>query len=276
MAPFKKYAKKAFRVVKKRAVKRYGTKSGGIKLQQVVRDVAKIQRSLNVEHKHLDFRFGSSTSDGQRPTRDGPIIIALPTPAKGTAYNQRIGNQIRVVHMTSKLQFTFQNNTDLFQRTTCKAQILFAKSADDVPDITKLYELDPNGHYTPLSMANTQEWNKYRWIKPLNMLVKNTQYTNRFPPSSSGGDTPDPSSTLHSPTYMDVMDPATQPLNIVSKYKSSSTKCSVRVSFKNLSNDVEQYKPYLLLRSDVLENNAGDDYDPVVVSGTIRMTYVDN
>ena len=177
---YKKFYKKA----KKYAKKRYTTKSGGVKLKQVARDVAKIQRSLNVEHKHLDYRFGSATSDGQRPTKNTPIIIPLPTPAKGTAYNQRIGNQIRIVHMTSKLEFTFQNNTDLISRTTAKAQILFAKSADDIPDITKLYELDPNGHYTPLSMANTQEWNKYKWVKPLGMTVKNTNYTNRYPPGS--------------------------------------------------------------------------------------------
>lgn len=271
MAVYKKYAKKAFRVVKKRAVKRYGTKSGGIKLQQVVRDVAKIQRSLNVEHKHLDYRFGSATSTGQRPTKSTPIILELPTPVKGTAYNNRIGNQIRVVHMTSKLEFTFQNNTDLIQRTTAKAQILFAKSADDIPDITKLYELDPNGHYTPLSMANTQEWNKYKWIKPLGMMVKNTQYTNRYPNSDPAGNT---AINTYGGTFP-ADDLATQPLNIVAKYKSLSTKCSIRISFKNNSNDVEQYKPYLLLRSDVLETSAGG-YDPVIVSGTIRMTYVDN
>lgn len=272
MAGYKRYAKKAYSNIKKKAVKRYGTKSGGVRLQQVVRDVAKIQRSLNVEHKHLDYSFGSATNSGQRPTKDTPIIIALPTPVKGTGYNNRIGNQIRVVHMTSKLEFTFQNNTDLISRTTVKAQILFAKSADDIPDITKLYELDPNGHYTPLSMANTQEWNKYKWVKPLGMLVKNTDYNNRFNSANDVGDTRTPGST--SATY-NVMDPAPQALNIVAKYKSASTKCSTRISFKNNSNEVEQYKPYLLLRSDVLETSAGG-YDPVVVSGTIRMTYVDN
>ena len=106
MAGYKRYAKKAYSNIKKKAVKRYGTKSGGVRLQQVVRDVAKIQRSLNVEHKHIDYRFGSATNSGQRPTKDTPIIIALPTPVKGTGYNNRIGNQIRVVHMTSKLEFT--------------------------------------------------------------------------------------------------------------------------------------------------------------------------
>lgn len=268
MAPYKRYAKKAKKFVKKR----YTTKGGGVKLKQVVRDVARIQRSLNVEHKHLDFRFGSASNDGQKPTKNTPLIIPIPTPVKGTAYNNRIGNQIRIVHMTSKLEFTFQNNTDLIQRTTAKAQILFAKSADDIPDITKLYELDPNGHYTPLSMANTQEWNKYKWVKPLGMTVKNTQYTNRYPPSASDGLT----RINGGSSQFDVETPATQPLNIVQKYRSAGTKCSTRISFKNNSDDVEMYKPYLLLRSDVVEASSGADYDPVIVSGTIRMTYVDN
>jgi len=174
--------------------------------------------------------------------------------------------------MTSKLEFTFQNNTDLIQRTTAKAQILFAKSADDVPDITKLYELDPNGHYTPLSMANTQEWNKYKWVKPLGMMVKNTQYTNRYPASNEFANTRIEGSS----STFDVTSPAGDPLNIVAKYKSASTKCSTRISFKNNSEEVEQMKPYLLLRSDVIEASSGEDYDPVVISGTIRMTYVDN
>lgn len=268
---FKKYAKKAYSQAKQKVKRRYTTKSGGLKLQKVAQDVARIQRSLNVEHKHLDFVFGSATSNGQRPTQADPIILPLTIPAKGTAYNNRIGNQIRIVHMTSKLEFTFQNNTDLISRTTCKAQILFARSADDIPDITKLYELDPNGHYTPLSMSNTQEFNKYVWIKNLNHTIKNTDYNNRYPPSNEFANTRIEGSSA----TFDVTVPAIDPLNIVRKYSNKQTKCSIKVQFKNLSNDVEQMKPYLLLRSDVIENN-GLGYDPVIVSGTIRMTYVDN
>lgn len=274
MAPYKKYAKKGFRNLKKVAKKRYAPK-GKLSIVRVAQDVARIQRSLNVEHKHIDFAFGATTNNGQRPTKDAPVILAIPTPARGTSYNQRVGNQIRIVHMTAKLEFVFQNNTDLVSRTTCKAQILFAKNSDDVPQIDQLYDLDPNGHYTTLSMANTQEWNKFRWIKPLNTLMKNTNYTNRYPASGPNGATPNPAVSLHAPDYMDVKDPATQPLNIVAKYSNKQTKCSVKMMFKNNSDEVEQMKPYLLLRSDVIDADPLF-YDPVVVSGTIRMTYVDN
>jgi len=271
MAKYKAMVKKGARRVKRYVKKRYTTKSGGVKMAQIVRDVYKIKRSLNVEHKHIDYTFGSTGSTGQRPTEDAPIILPLFTPVRGTSYNNRVGNQIRIVHITSKLEFLFQNNSDLFSQTTAKAQILFAKSADDIPTIDKLYELDPNGHYTPLSMANTQEWKKYTWIKGASHYCKNKDAFNRYPQSEPSGTT---ALGVGGNTW-DATDVASQPLNIVRKYLSKSTKVSIRVSFKNNSEDVEQYKPYLLLRSDVRENN-GNYYDPVVVSGTIRFTYVDN
>jgi len=271
MAKYKKFVKSGARKVKRYVKKRYTTKSGGVKMAQIVRDVYKIKRSLNVEHKHIDYTFGSTASTGQRPTEDTPIILPLLTPVRGTSFNNRVGNQIRIVHITSKLEFLFQNNSDLFSQTTAKAQILFAKSADDVPDISKLYDLDPNGHYTPLSMANTQEWKKYTWIKGANHYCKNKDAFNRYPLSNEFANTRIEGSSA----TFDVTQPAGDPLNIVRKYVNKSCKSSIKVSFKNNSDDVEQFKPYLLLRSDVREHN-GNFNDPVVVSGTIRFTYVDN
>lgn len=273
MAKYKKFVKSGARKVKRYVKKRYTTKSGGVKMAQIVRDVYKIKRSLNVEHKHIDYTFGSTASTGQRPTEDTPIILPLFTPVRGTSFNNRVGNQIRIVHITSKLEFLFQNNSDLFSQTTARAQILFSKSADDIPTIDKLYELDPNGHYTPLSMANTQEWKKYTWIKGASHYCKNKDAYNRYSLSNSTGTTRINGAT--STQTIDVAEPANQPLNIVRKYLNKSCKTSIRVSFKNNSDDVEQYKPYLLLRSDVRESN-GNFNDPVVVSGTIRFTYVDN
>lgn len=266
----KKYAKKARKFVKKRYVKK-GAARG---LLQLSKDVATIQRSLNVEHKHLDFKFGSSqTVPLQYPTKQTPIIIALPVPARGTSYNQRVGNQIRVVHMTTKMQFAFENNTDLIQRTSVRAQILYAKSGDDVPTIDQLYELDANGHYTPMSMANTQEWNKYKWIKSLDHKKSYVQPTNRSPPSNGAGLATIP--TYGATTNLDVTTPTATSLNIAQFYSNKSTKLSIRMSFENGSDTtVTQFKPYLLLRSDVIQ--ASTDYDPIAVSGIIRMTYVDN
>lgn len=272
MGAYKRYAKKGYTNAKKYVKKRYAPK-GKVNIVKIARDVQKIQRSLNVEHKHLDYQFGATTGPGKFfPTRDAPIIIAIPTPVRGTGFNQRVGNQIRIVHMTSKMEFEFRNTSDKVSSVTCRAQILYAKNSDDVPDITQLYDLDSNGHYTPLSMANTQEWNKFKWVKALAMTSKNIDRVNRYNQSNSQADT----STLGD--TVDVTDPSNVPLNQIRKYQNKQTKCSTLISFKNGTDEVEQYKPYLLLRSDVQENSNPllNDFDPIAVSGIIRMTYVDN
>lgn len=267
----KKYAKAAKKFVKKRYTK---TKSGNVKIQQVARDLAMVKRQLNVEHKHIDFMFGSGQAvTAQYPTKTTPIILEIPVPARGTAYNNRVGNQIRVVHLTSKLEFIFGNNSDLIQRTSVRAQLLWAKSGDDVPTIDKLYEQDMNGHYTPASFSNTQEWSKYKWEKQQSHSKSYNQPTNRYPLSDAGGSTTNP--YYPSITNIDVTAPASTTLNKAIFYSNKMSKTSVKVLFQNGSDTVvEQMKPYLLLRSDVID--ATIDYDPIAVTGQIRMTYVDN
>jgi len=234
-----------------------------------------VKRKLNVEHKHIDFMFGASgtaQATAQQPTKDQPVIMPLNMPTKGLNYNNRVGNQLKITHITSKLEFIFENNTDLIQRSNVRAQILFAKNASDIPTIDELYELDANGHYTPMSMSNTQEYNKFLWIKSHDHSKGYTQPTNRYQASSSAGTTSDP--TGSGPTQ-NVTAPASQKLNVAQFYSNKKSTESIRVMFKNLSEDVEMMKPYLVLRSDVVEAQPRD-YDPITVSGIIRMTYVDN
>lgn len=263
----KRLRHRAKKFVKKRYTK---TKSGNLKIGAIARDLAMVKRSLNVEHKHIDFKFGSGqTVSSQFPTKTVPIIIPLPVPARNTTYNGRVGNQLRVVHMTSKMQFVFENNNDLVQRTSATVQILFAKDGDDVPTIDKLYSLDANGHYTPLSMTNTQEWNKFKWMKGLSHYKSYTQPTNRYPPSQYSGMATNPDGGT-----FDVETPRDS-LNKAQFYSTKSGKTSIRMYFENGSDTVvTQMKPYLLLRSDVID--ATIDYDPISISGIVRMTYVDN
>lgn len=258
---FKKYAKKQFGKTKKFAKKRYTTRTGGVRINQVIKDVAQIKRSLNVEHKHIDFKFGSGQAVGaQTPNNNTPIVLALPVPARGTAYNDRVGNQIRVVHMTSKIQFQFSNNQDKTSNTTCSARILFSKSGDDVPTINDLYELDSNGHYTRNSFVNVQNWKKYQWIKPLNAYKSHEDKMPRYPETN----------TTTSRTVPDNVG-----LHLAKYYVNKQSKTSIRMMFENGSDTVvTMMKPYLLLMSDTVD--ASIDYDPVSITGTIRMTYVDN
>uniref|UniRef100_UPI0040489B57 hypothetical protein n=1 Tax=Polynucleobacter sp. TaxID=2029855 RepID=UPI0040489B57 len=274
--PIKKYAKKVFAKGKKYAKKAYTTRTGGLRINRLARDVALVKRKLNTEHKHIDYMFGASgdaQTVAQRPTKSVPIILPLDMPIKGLNYNNRVGNQIKITHITSKLEFVFANNTDLIQRSNVRAQILFAKNASDVPTIDELYELDANGHYTPMSMSNTQEYNKFLWIKAHDHKKGYTQPTNRYPLSNSGGRTADPRPN-QTPDNIEVDEPATQSLNNALFYSNKKSTESIKVMFKNLSNDVEMMKPYLVLRSDVID--ATIDYDPITVTGIIRMTYVDN
>lgn len=275
--PIRKYAKKQFAKGKRFAKKRYTTGTGGFRVKRLAKDLAMVKRKLNVEHKHIDYMFGSSNTANavaQRPTKATPIILPLDTPIKGLNFNNRVGNQIKITHITSKLEFIFTNNNDLIQRTNVRAQILFAKNASDVPTIEELYELDANGHYTPMSMTNTQEYGKFLWLKSHDHRKGYTQPTNRFPLSNDTARTADPRPN-QTPDNIQVDFPATKSLNEAPFYSNKKSQESIRISFKNLSNEVEQYKPYLVLRSDVIDASPYD-YDPVTVTGIIRMTYVDN
>uniref|UniRef100_UPI004047FD54 hypothetical protein n=1 Tax=Polynucleobacter sp. TaxID=2029855 RepID=UPI004047FD54 len=190
---FKKYVKKAVKKGARFAKKRYTTRGGGARINQIAKDLYMVKRSLNVEHKHIDYQIGTEGAiSAQRPTKDTPIIVALNTPVRGTGYNERVGNQIRIVHMTAKYQFTFHNNCDLTQRQNVRARIIFAKNAEDVPVISQLMDADSNGHYTDLSFINTQEYKKFLWIKKLDTRQGYTQPTNRYPASAGNAETANP------------------------------------------------------------------------------------
>ena len=184
--PVRKYVNKAFRKGKRYAKKRYSTRTGGVRVNQLARDIYKIKRSLNVEHKHFDFKFGSGQSvSAFQPVNNDPIFEGVPLPTRGTSYNQRIGNQIRITNITLKLIMDFQNNQDLISRTTASVRLLFAKSGEDNPTIDELYDLDANGHYTRNSFVNTQNWKKYTWIKSLNSFKSHSDKVNRYDQSNS-------------------------------------------------------------------------------------------
>jgi len=257
--PVKRYFKKVARKGAVYAKKRYTTQTGGLRVKKLASDVYKIKRSLNVEHKHFDFKFGSGQPAGaQYPTNNTPIFLDLRLPSRGTAYNQRVGNQIRITHITSKLEILFRNNQDLTSRTTASVRLLWAKSGETTPLISDLYELDANGHYTRNSFVNTQSWNKFVWVKALNTFQSHQDQVNF--------------SISPQPT------PVSQSVNLSKYYVNKQTKTNIQVKFQNGSDtNIERMRPYLLFMSDTIEGpGAGPDYDPVSITGQIRFTYVDN
>lgn len=277
--PVRKYVKKVARKGARYAKKRYVTRTGGYRVNKIASDIMKIKRQLNVEHKHYDFKFGSGQPiAAQEPVNNDPIFLNLLLPSRGVAYNQRVGNQIRITHITTKLEFLFKNNNDLFSRTTASVRLLFAKAGDDVPAIEDLYELDSNGHYTRNSFVNTQTWKKYTWIKALNSFKSHTDQVSRYPLSNSNANTADPDGVTTVITEVDTV--ANTPLNLSKYYINKQTKCSIRVNFENGSDTiVTQMKPYLLFMADSPTQGTGVNlkvFDPVSISGTVRFTYVDN
>jgi len=257
------------------AKKRYTTRTGGVRITQLAKDVNNIKRALNVEHKHFDFKFGSGqTIPARLPTNNEPIFQECPLPARGTSFNNRIGNQIKITHITSKLEFTFKNTSDLISRTSASVRLLWAKNGDVVPAIADLYELDSNGHYTRNSFVNTQSWNKFVWIKKLNTFKSHRDLVNRYPLSNGGGQTRNPTSDV---ANISVNHVASVPLNLSKYYLNKQAEVSIKVKFQNDSDTVvEQMRPYLLFISDVIEDSSATDHDPVSITGTIRFTYVDN
>lgn len=276
---FKKYAKKQGKKIVAGAKKRYTTRTGGARVARLAKDLAMVKRQLNVEHKHFDYKFGSGqTVSAQLPYNNDPVFLALTLPVRGTAYNERVGNQIRIVHITSKLEMTFKNNTDLFSRTTASARLLWAKSGDDVPQVEDLYDLDSNGHYTRNSFVNTQTWNKYVWIKSLNSFKSHQDQVNRYPSPNNSNIAPIGPYADDSITNQDVTVQGTN-LNLSKYYINKQTKCSLRVMFESGSDTiVSQMKPYLLLMADCpsTASSTATILDPVSITGTIRFTYVDN
>jgi hypothetical protein len=274
--PVRKYVNKAFRKGKRYAKKRYSTRTGGVRVNQLARDIYKIKRSLNVEHKHFDFKFGSGQSvSAFQPVNNDPIFEGVPLPTRGTSYNQRIGNQIRITNITLKLIMDFQNNQDLISRTTASVRLLFAKSGEDNPTIDELYDLDANGHYTRNSFVNTQNWKKYTWIKSLNSFKSHSDKVNRYDQSNSTASAY-PENNSGGNQTIDVDDPATTSLNLSKYYINKQTKCSIPVKFESGTDSViTQYKPFLLFMSDVVTSGS-NSYDPVSISGQVRFTYVDN
>lgn len=249
MAYGRRFIKRGARRVKRR----YYGKRKGVKVNTLARDVYKIKRMLNTEHKHFDYKFGSGQAvAAQYPVNNAPIILALPPISKGTNYDDRVGNQLKIVHVTCKVQFMFHQTSDQFQRNSARFRLIFAKSAENVPDIAKLLEPDANGHYTNLSFVNGQEYKKFVWLKTCDLR---SAFTQPALAGTGGIDAPDQAAMF---------------------VKTGKSKCSITMMFKNNTNEIEQMKPYVVLTSNVAPSGGSHAYDPISISGQVRLTYVDN
>lgn len=114
------YAKRVGRKVYKATGYKNPYKKGRLSSSRVVkqvpkllRDMYKVKQSLNVEKKRLNITsVGETLTIAQvNSNQSGHYLFDMtPQPNNGTGYNERIGNQIKVVATHIDFQFTAQSN----------------------------------------------------------------------------------------------------------------------------------------------------------------------
>lgn len=112
----KKYVKRVAKKVGTAAKKRYFKGKGYTRpnISTMLRDVALLKRSLNVEKKNVEFIETQDTAIGQYSgTADTGQLITDITPvlAQGVGYNQRTGNSVKLVSMSLQGQIKQQTAT---------------------------------------------------------------------------------------------------------------------------------------------------------------------
>jgi len=180
----KKFFKKSFSKVKKLAKKRYASKSGGVKMSQLIRDVALVKRSLNVEKKNVEFielnniafgQFNGLTDTGQVITDVTPVL------AQGVGYNERTGNSVKLVSMCIKGQIKQQTAT----RHPMRIKIsLFKVIGSPIPIATIQSQQQI---WQPNPITNTTDYNSDRNINFFRSFVHvQTKYLYLQPDPVSG------------------------------------------------------------------------------------------
>lgn len=266
MAYWRKQAIKGRRFVRKNVVRkarrRYVNNKGNVRLGKITSDLMYIKNSLNTERKHLEMDIKDSLSAGQvqrdpyghaiaygpaRPNRNAALIYEIILPARGTAYNQRIGNQIKLTHMSARLQVERTNKQNSQSTCTWKAFVFFVKDGDATyPTSTDLIELDCNGKYTPMCYSNNQTYKNF--IRPGGL--------------SKTGFFKDPTATNNAGNTMFHYPRMNQKLNLPIKFENGDDFACT------------QNRPFIMFVSD--DNSVANDTDHIDFTGKIRLSYVDN
>lgn len=262
--PYRRAFRKAGTYVKKTAVgrlkKRYVRRNNRVNFQKVIKDVAYIKSALNTERKHLDTLITSNVSQSNvvntlhpraAPTRSNPIIYPLGVPQRGTGYNERIGNQIKLTNISIRYIINKSNTTNQVHATSLRCFIFFAKNAEDVPLASELLEVDAEGDFTPASYWNSQNYRNFFFPKGLKYQKTIRDYHG----SSTAG-------------TIDTGD------GQVKLYPKTSQTMGTKVTFENGSDNVTQMKPYIMFLTDNIDTT--NTSDPIHISAQIRLSYVDN
>lgn len=170
MAPYKKYAKKAVKYVKKRYTRKGAGYKSGIRFNKLIQDVKLIKNSLNTEKKYIDGGGITSQPVGQQSvnTFGNAAYDITPIPVQGTAYNQRVGKSIKVVAMSLQYQLEQQSATSgprRFKLFICKTNgspqtyTQIVTNFMDTNPITNVYDLMSNrdiNYFKDFTVLKTQ------------------------------------------------------------------------------------------------------------------------
>jgi len=225
----------------------------------LTKSIHRINRMLDVEFKHIDYKFGTSDQNTLLPVINAPVIRAIPLPESGTDFDQRIGNQIKIVGMSTRLTFNFKNNEDKYSRNNCRVRIFFSKDASSAVTPSDLLATDGDGHYSVTSFDNSQRRTRYHYIHDLE-CEKSHQFMHHL---SAGNE---------------LFTSGTTAVYSIAKYiERKDASMSIPVSFKNNINADEQIlqnKPYIFAQSDIV--NGTITSDSISIHGVVRIFYVDN
>ena len=284
--PFYRRARKFVRKqVAGRLKKRYIRKNGNFRVAKLASDVAYLKSSLNTERKHIDFQITNQVVANQlepnagsrslragvaRPTRTTPVIYRLVLPERGVAYNQRIGNQLKITNIHCKFQIERLNRQNYQNSCHWKFFIFFVKAGDEfTPTIDQLFEQDVNGNYTPMCRTNSQEFKKF--YRP-RMLSKSGKIVEQVNGNNQG--------QCHY-KYINM----SQRMNTRVMFDNAEYRTFVDQEASDQTNNVDDFpcvenmRPYICFLSDDNSggaNNATTDTDAIDFTGSIRISYVDN
>lgn len=245
------FGQKARKFVRKsvigRAKKRYVNSKGQARFGKIAKDIMYIKNSLNVERKHLDLTWGTFLPVGYTsnltmiPSVSTPVITPLDLPVRGTAYNQRVGNQLKLTNISYKAVITKLNSTTALASTTVQLFVVFVKDGGPFR-IEELLEVDAEGNRTLASYYNQQNFKKF-YIP--GMLKYQRTFSDAYERPSTGNES--------------------------KFYVSRFNKMNQRIMFEDSTETVATYKPFLVAMTD--NTGAGDE---IQINCQMRLSYVDN
>ena len=186
---FKSYSKQAARryrtkqnAKRKRKMGRYGN----ISVAKVARDVNAVKKMLNTEHKMIATNYGTTTSTGNPSvqyvpanriqfTRSVPSFIRVGYPVKGTNSFNRVGNSIKIISLSVKVNTSFLFPSVGASGALSSARLLnpyvdcylmmrkasSTQAGNSLPTIGELFYPDSNGGFNSQCLRRKETLSQY-------------------------------------------------------------------------------------------------------------------